>query len=117
MPTTRRQQAIQEGKLKEEKPQQTTRKNASSRSETSQKRKRAGSTTGSAPKSKKGEVTGKGEKPLSKRAKVTRDDIEQKPGHDKRPGAGDRRASTVPPRAKEGGEGRANIYKPGMPFP
>ncbi|TEB20125.1 hypothetical protein FA13DRAFT_1645428 [Coprinellus micaceus] len=86
MPTTRRQQAIQEGKLKEEKPQQTTRKNASSRSETSQKRKRAGSTTGSAPKSKKGEVTGKGEKPLSKRAKVTRDDIEQKPGHDKRPG-------------------------------
>ncbi|KAJ3545531.1 hypothetical protein NMY22_g2402 [Coprinellus aureogranulatus] len=118
MPTTRRQAAIQEGKVKEEKPRPATRKRAGSKAGATQKRKRTDSTAKSSPKSKKGATTGgkddggKESKPRSKRARVTQDDIEHKSSTGKRPSAGNRRASSVP-HAKEADEGRNNVYKTG----
>lgn len=119
MPTTRRQQAIQEGTLKEEKPEPETRRRAGSKGGGAQKRKRANSTTRNESTSEKQQATGdskakvKEEKPRSKRSKVTRDDhdLEHKPSTGKRP-ATHRRASTVPPRTKEE-EGRNTVYKSG----
>lgn len=126
MPTTRRQAAIEEGKIQEEKPQPATRKRSGSKAGAgaTQKRKRADSTASGTAKAKtkategsKGEEGGEKEKekPRSKKARVAKDDNEHKASTTgNHPSAGNRRASSVPHGTKEGeDEGRNNVYKTG----
>lgn len=112
MPTTRRQEAIKAGKIKEEthKPS-ASRKRSTSPSKAGQKRKRDPNAEENKGSKSHKTVTFQ-EQPHSKRSRVTRDDIEHKPTAQARPRASGRRASSVP-HTKDDSDSRNNVYQTG----